>query len=87
MAAACFHGRDTKVSGVNENRTDEIIAAEVEAVAVACPFCSIMLTDGMKQRNVEDKIAVLDIAELVAQTIPDVPVGNLIRKRDRDSAS
>lgn len=69
---------------VNLNRTDEIIDANVEAVAVACPFCNIMLTDGMKQRNVDDKIAVLDIAELVAQSLPDVPVGNLVRKKDRD---
>jgi len=68
---------------VNENRTDEILETGAEAVAVACPFCNIMLTDGMKQRNVEDKVAVLDIAELVAQSIPDVPVGSLVRKRDR----
>jgi len=66
---------------VNVNRTDEVIAAEVEAVAVACPFCSIMLTDGMKQRNVEDKIQVLDVAELVAASIPDVPVDRLVRKK------
>jgi Fe-S oxidoreductase len=66
---------------VNLNRTDEVIAAEVEAVAVACPFCNIMLTDGMKQRNVEDKIAVLDVAELVAASIPDVPVDRLVRKK------
>jgi Fe-S oxidoreductase len=71
---------------VNFNRTDEIIEAGVEAVAVACPFCNIMLTDGMKQRNVEDKIAVLDIAELVAQSIPDVPVSSLVRKKDRAGA-
>ena len=68
---------------VNENRTNEVIAANVDAVAVACPFCNIMLTDGMKTANVEDKIQVLDIAELVAQSIPDVPLGNLVRKRDR----
>jgi Fe-S oxidoreductase len=66
---------------VNLNRTDEVIAAEVEAVAVACPFCNIMLTDGMKQRNVEDRIAVLDVAELVAASIPDVPVDRLVRKK------
>ena len=68
---------------VNLNRTDEVIAAQVEAVAVACPFCNIMLTDGMKQRNVEDKIAVYDIAEMVAQAIPDVPLTALVRKKDR----
>jgi hypothetical protein len=42
-----------------------------------------MLTDGMKSKNVEDKIQVLDIAELVAQSIPDVPISNLVRKKDR----
>jgi len=72
---------------VNFNRADEIIDANVEAVAVACPFCNIMLTDGMKQRNVEDKIQVLDVAELVAQSLPDVPVSALVRKRDRDAGA
>jgi Fe-S oxidoreductase len=71
---------------VNFNRADEIIDANVEAVAVACPFCNIMLTDGMKQRNVDDKIAVLDVAELVAQSLPDVPLSSLVRKKDREAA-
>jgi Fe-S oxidoreductase len=66
---------------VNFNRADEIIEANVGAVAVACPFCNIMLTDGMKQRNVDEKIQVLDVAELVAASIPDVPVDRLVRKK------
>jgi Fe-S oxidoreductase len=65
---------------VNENRTDEILAADVEAVAVACPFCNIMLTDGMKARDRED-VKVLDVAELMAQSLPDVPLSALTRKR------
>jgi Fe-S oxidoreductase len=72
---------ETEGQRVNLNRTDEVIAANVEAVAVACPFCNIMLTDGMKQRNVEEKIQVLDVAELVAASIPDVPVDRLVRKK------
>ena len=80
-AAAACSWRSTRAQRVNLNRTDEVIATGVEAVAVACPFCNIMLTDGMKQRNMEDKIQVLDVAELVAQSIPDVPVGNLVRKK------
>ena len=73
---------------VNENRTNEVLAAKVDAVAVACPFCNIMLTDGMKTANMEDKVQVLDIAELVAQSIAasatvDVPLSNLVRRRDR----
>jgi len=66
---------------VNENRTDEIIATGVSAVAVACPFCNVMLTDGMKSRNMEEKIQVLDIAEIVAAAIPDVPRDRLVRKK------
>lgn len=72
---------------VNFNRTDEVIASGVSAVAVACPFCNIMLTDGMKQRNVEEKIAVLDVAELVAQAIPDVPVDRLVRRKKDQAES
>ena len=69
---------------VNDNRTDEIIAAQVDAVAVACPFCNIMLTDGMKTKNMEDQIQVLDVAELLAMSLPEtniVPVSALTRKR------
>lgn len=68
---------------VNENRAQEVLNAQVDAVAVACPFCNIMLTDGMKSKNAEDKVEVLDIAELVARSIPDVPLSSLTRKRDR----
>lgn len=65
---------------VNFNRTDEIIATEVAAVAVACPFCNIMITDGVKQRNKDEELKVLDIAELVAASF-DVPASALTRKR------
>jgi Fe-S oxidoreductase len=71
---------------VNVNRTDEIIATGVHTVAVACPFCNIMVTDGMKQRNKEEEIEVLDVAELVARAVPDVPVGNLVRRKKAAAA-
>jgi hypothetical protein len=45
-----------------------------------------MLTDGLKTRNADDKIQVLDIAELVAQSIPDVPVDRLVRKKKSPAA-
>jgi Fe-S oxidoreductase len=71
---------------VNVNRTDEIIATGVSAVAVACPFCNVMITDGMKERNKEEEIQVLDVAELVAKSIPDVPLSALARKRKKAEA-
>ena len=65
---------------VNVNRTDEILATGVDTVAVACPFCNIMITDGVKTRNQDDKVQVLDIAELVAKSF-DVPTSALTRKK------
>ena len=65
---------------VNVNRTDELLATEASAIAVSCPFCNIMMTDGVKQRNKDDEVQVLDIAELVAKSF-DVPVSSLTRKK------
>ncbi len=54
---------------VNNNRTDEIIATGAEVAAVACPFCTIMITDGVKARNMEEKVQVLDVAEVIAKSM------------------
>ena len=55
---------------VNINRSKEIVDSNVDAVAVGCPFCKTMLSDGMKHFNVEEELEVLDIAQLVAATLP-----------------
>lgn len=68
---------------VNVNRTDEVLDAGVEAVAVACPFCNIMLTDGMKERNREDEVQVLDVAEVVAGSL--ISASSLVRHRGNQS--
>ncbi len=54
---------------VNQNRTDEILATGADIAAVACPFCTIMVTDGVKARNAEDKIQILDVAEVIAKSL------------------
>ncbi len=61
---------------VNLNRTDEILKTGVKTVAVACPFCNVMITDGMKDRGADDDVKVLDIAELVAKSLPSRFKGN-----------
>jgi Fe-S oxidoreductase len=71
---------------VNENRTDELLDTGSDAIAVACPFCNIMMTDGVKARSADEDVRVLDVAELLAQSVPDVPVSALTRKRDETSA-
>jgi len=49
---------------VNANRFREAMHTGAQALAVACPFCMIMLTDARKAANSD--MQVLDIAELVA---------------------
>ncbi len=52
---------------INQERTDEAMDTGADYVAVGCPFCNTMLTDGVKEKDRQDYIKVLDIAEMVAK--------------------
>ncbi|MBL7883438.1 MAG: (Fe-S)-binding protein, partial [Bacteroidia bacterium] len=52
---------------VNVERSEEALALNPDVIAVGCPFCNTMMTDGVKHFNKEDKVKVLDVAELIAQ--------------------
>ncbi len=54
---------------VNVERTEELLATGAEAIAVACPFCMTMISDGVKAVSAE--VPVLDIAEVVAAQMAD----------------
>lgn len=51
---------------VNIERTEQALETKPEIIAAGCPFCNTMMTDGVKNKEKEDSIAVLDIAELIA---------------------
>jgi Fe-S oxidoreductase len=53
---------------VNRQRLDQLLAAKPDAVAVACPYCPIMLQDAAKARGSD--VPILDIAEIVARRLP-----------------
>ncbi len=53
---------------VYELRTEDALAVNPDIIATACPMCMTMMTDGVKMKNKEDKLIVLDIAEIVAQS-------------------
>lgn len=53
---------------VNIERTDQALAVNPDAIAVACPFCLTMFDDGLKNRDAGD-IPLLDLAEIVADNI------------------
>ena len=50
-------------------RTEEALGVEPEIVSTACPFCMTMITDGLKYKNVNDRVFDYDIAELVAMDL------------------
>ena len=63
---------ETAGTRINRNRTEELTATGADTIAVACPFCTVMITDGVKDMNKEDDVRVLDVAELVAQSLPNL---------------
>ncbi len=52
---------------INVERIEEVIDAKADVVASACPFCMTMLRDGVKVKEKEQQIDVLDIAEITAR--------------------
>lgn len=50
---------------INIERTDEALGLQPAVIASACPFCNTMLTDGVKNREMEAQVKVMDIAELI----------------------
>ena len=53
---------------INIERTEQALDTNAEIIAAGCPFCNTMLHDGVTNKEKESKVAVLDIAQLLAQT-------------------
>ena len=51
---------------VNVLRTEDALETQPDIIAAGCPFCNTMLTDGIKNKEKEGQVKVLDIAELIA---------------------
>ena len=52
---------------INIERTEEALATGASTIAVGCPFCLTMMMDGVKNKNRENEVQVVDLAELVAK--------------------
>ncbi len=65
---------------VNTNRTEEAIATGAATIAVGCPFCRVMLSDGVGElqadKEKDDQVQVQDVAQLLLRAVkrPPVPV-------------
>ena len=68
--AQMFKEEEPGRTRVNLERSAEAIGTGAEIVAVACPFCNTMLTDGVKAAEKEDSVKVQDVAEILAAHLP-----------------
>lgn len=53
---------------VNVTRTEQALATNASVIAANCPFCMTMLSDGVKAKDMGEKVKVVDLAELVDQS-------------------
>jgi Fe-S oxidoreductase len=54
---------------MNIERTDEALASASETLAVGCPFCNIMLADGITERHADEQMQVQDVAQILLHSI------------------
>lgn len=52
---------------INVERTEEALSTGATTIAVACPFCMTMMSDGVKNKEREADVKVKDLAELIAE--------------------
>ena len=52
---------------INVERTEEALSTGATTIAVACPFCMTMMSDGVKSKEREADVKVKDLAELIAE--------------------
>jgi hypothetical protein len=57
---------------INLERVDEALDTGAEKIATGCPFCRVMLSDGLTQRQNEDRgenVEVLDVSQLLLAAV------------------
>jgi Fe-S oxidoreductase len=54
---------------INMERTEEALGTGADVVSTACPYCMIMLDDAVKAHQKEDDVRVLDLSQLVEESL------------------
>jgi Fe-S oxidoreductase len=58
---------------INVNRTKEAVATGADQIAVGCPFCRVMLSDGLTSEQAEgrarEEVEVLDVAQMLLASV------------------
>jgi Fe-S oxidoreductase len=54
---------------INTERSEEALATGASVIAVNCPFCLTMMSDGVKAKEKQDDVMVLDLSEMIVQNL------------------
>ena len=58
---------------INLNRTDEAVGTGADQIAVGCPFCRVMLADGLTKMQADgearEEVEVLDVAQMLLASV------------------
>ena len=65
--AQMFKEPEKGTKDINVERVEEALETKSEIIAAGCPFCMTMLSDGVKFKDKEEEVKVLDIAEITAR--------------------
>ena len=65
--AQMFKEPEKGTRDINIERTEEALEQQPAIIAVGCPFCMTMMTDGVKHFEKEQDVKVMDVAELIAK--------------------
>ncbi len=76
------HGGHTRV---NLERTKHALDTGADVIAVGCPFCMTMMEDGVKSHDAEEKVKVLDVAEVIRDAMK-TPVPKAASGAEEESA-
>jgi heterodisulfide reductase subunit D len=64
--AQMFKEEEPGTIRINNARTEQALETGATVIAAACPFCSTMISDGVKAKEKQMQVKVFDIAELLA---------------------
>lgn len=64
--AQMFKEAENGKKDINIERTEQALETQPDIIAAGCPFCNTMLSDGVKNKEKEDSLHVLDLAEIIA---------------------
>jgi Fe-S oxidoreductase len=79
MAMCCGAGggrmwlEETVGQRINVLRTGQLLEARPDVVATACPYCALMVDDGLKALGRDGSVVARDLAELVADAVAPLP--------------